>query len=112
MNQYASSRPQGAKWLAACLAAPVLTLVILLISMAATGIYPFGDHAFAARDGVFQYAGFFGWFNQVLNGNDNLFYSFNKGLGGGTFALFAYYLSSPLMLLAKFIAPHDMATFF
>lgn len=112
MNQYASSRPQGAKWLAACLAAPVLTLVILLISMAATEIYPFGDHAFAARDGVFQYAGFFGWFNQVLNGNDNLFYSFNKGLGGGTFALFAYYLSSPLMLLAKFIAPHDMATFF
>ena len=80
--------------------------------MALTGTFPFGDHPFVARDGVFQYVGLHGWYHQVLTGQDNLFYSFAKGLGGGTFPLFAYYLSSPVSLLAAFIQPKDMAAAF
>lgn len=98
--------------LAPCLIAPAVTLMVLLIAMALTGTFPFGDHPFVARDGVFQYVGLHGWYHQVLTGQDNLFYSFAKGLGGGTFPLFAYYLSSPVSLLAAFIQPKDMAAAF
>ena len=80
--------------------------------MALTGTFPFGDHPFVARDGVFQYVGLHGWYHQVLTGQDNLFYSFAKGLGGGTFPSFAYYLSSPVSLLAAFVQPKDMAAAF
>ena len=78
--------------------------------MALTGTFPFGDHPFVARDGVFQYVGLHGWYHQVLTGQDNLFYSFAKGLGGGTFPLFAYYLSSPVSLLAAFVQPKDIGS--
>lgn len=98
--------------LAPCLIAPAITLIVLLIAMALTGTFPFGDHPFVARDGVFQYVGLHGWYHQVLTGQDNLFYSFAKGLGGGTFPLFAYYLSSPVSLLAAFVQPKDMAAAF
>ena len=98
--------------LAPCLIAPAVTFIVLLIAMALTGTFPFGDHPFVARDGVFQYVGLHGWYHQVLTGQDNLFYSFAKGLGGGTFPLFAYYLSSPVSLLAAFVQPKDMAAAF
>lgn len=94
------------------LTAPLVTLAVLLVSMAATGIVPFGDHPFVARDGVIQYVGFFGWYHQVLSGDANLTYSFAKGLGGGTFGLFAYYLASPFSLLAAFFEPSESASLF
>lgn len=104
--------PRHVRWarrLAPCLAAPLATLAVLLAAMALTGVYPFGDVPFVARDGVLQYVGFHGWFHQVLTGEDSLVYSFSKGLGGGTFALYAYYLSSPLALMAAFVRPEHMA---
>lgn len=85
------------------------TLAILGIALAWTGSFPFGDRPFVARDGVLQYVGFHGWYHRVLMGQDSLFYSFAKGLGGGTFALFTYYLSSPLALLSLFVRPSHMA---
>lgn len=104
--------PRHVRWarrLAPCLAAPLATFAVLLAAMALTGVYPFGDVPFVARDGVLQYVGFHGWFHQVLTGEDSLVYSFSKGLGGGTFALYAYYLSSPLALAAAFVRPEHMA---
>ncbi len=94
------------------LAGPALTLLVLLVSMAWCGIYPFGDHAYLARDGAIQYVGFYGWYHNVLTGQANLFYSLSKGLGGATFGLFAYYLSSPLALLAVFFDASDSAKLF
>ena len=93
-------------------AGPALTLVVLLAAMAARGIFPFGDHPFLARDGVIQYVGFYGWYHDVLTGGAGLEYSFAKGLGGDTFGLFAYYLSSPLAVLAAFFdAPRSIELF-
>ncbi len=91
---------------------PAVTLAVLLVSMAMCGIYPFGDHAFLARDGAIQYVGFYGWYHNVLAGGASVCYSLSKGLGGATFGLFAYYLSSPLALLAILFDPADSAKLF
>ncbi len=93
-------------------AGPALTLVVLLVSMATCGIYPFGDHMFVARDGAIQYVGFYGWYHNVLTGDAGVCYSLSKSLGGATFGLFAYYLSSPLALLAAFFDPADSPKLF
>ncbi len=93
-------------------AGPAVTLAVLLASMALCGIYPFGDHAFLARDGAIQYVGFYGWYHNVLTGGASACYSLSKGLGGATFGLFAYYLSSPLALLAAFFDAADSAKLF
>lgn len=55
--------PRHVRWarrLAPCLAAPLATLAVLLAAMALTGVYPFGDVPFVARDGVFSTWGFTG----------------------------------------------------
>lgn len=49
-----------------------------------------------------QYASLISWFQSVLQGDNSLFYSFSKGIGGNMFSTFAYYLSSPLNLLLLF----------
>ena len=83
------------------------TTLVLLITMAVIGIFPFGDRALSSADGPIQYAGFFGWMHRVLTGQANLQYSFATALGGNTFPLFAYYLSSPFSLLAAFVNTRD-----
>lgn len=87
-------------------------LFAVLLSFARNGIYPFGDASVMAYDMPVQYVEFFGWLSNVLNGDGNLWYSANAGLGGGTLALFTYYLSSPLNLICAFWKPEDMAYFF
>ena len=92
---------------------PVLvTGSVIVVSMLFAGISPFGDHVLLFDDAAIQYVGFFGWFSNVLHGEADLFYSFSKALGGGTLSLYAYYLASPLNLLAFFFTPETMPLFF
>lgn len=76
------------------------------------GIYPFGDLTVSISDMHIQYVGFFGWLCRVMHGQGSLFYSFSHGMGGGTAALFAYYLSSPFNLLLALFDYTDVALFF
>ncbi len=96
------------RW-SAYLFTPVLTAFVLLVAMATSGIAPFGDHVMLCDDASLQYVGFFGWYSEVLHGNEDLFYSVAKGLGGATFSLFAYYLASPFSLIAGLFDPSEMA---
>lgn len=79
-----------------------VVFTLLLISFSFTGMWPFGDNSIAAVDLSSQYLGFYDYFANVLNGSEGLFYSFNKGLGGGMFALWAYYLMSPFNFVYAF----------
>lgn len=85
---------------------------VIVVSMCFAGIAPFGDHVLLFDDAAIQYVGFFGWFSNVLHGDADLVYSFSKGLGGGTLSLFAYYLASPLNLLAFFFSAETMPLLF
>ena len=84
----------------------------LAAAFALCGIYPFGDTSVMLYDMPLQYVDYFGWFSEVLRGEADLFYSNAAGMGGGTFALFTYYLSSPFNLLAYFWQPEDMPKLF
>lgn len=85
--------------------APAVTLAILCVAFAERSLWPFGTLSVVTSDMEIQYVGFFGWLTQVLHGDASPFYSFSQGMGEGTAALFAYYLSSPFNLLAWFFTP-------
>lgn len=89
------------------LLAPLLALAVLCAAFAVRGIYPFGQVSVAIWDMDIQYVGLFGWLSDVMHGQGSLFYSFSQGMGEGTAATVAYYLSSPFNLLAWFFQPED-----
>ncbi len=85
---------------------------VIALSFASLGICPFGDLSVMLYDMPVQYAEYFGWLIEVMHGDGNLFYSQAAGLGGGTFSLFTYYLSSPFNLLAFFFTPDSVPLLF
>ena len=72
------------------------------------GVFPFGSSSVLTVDLGQQYIDFFAYLRQTLLGHPGqLFYAFNKGLGGDMFGVFAYYLLSPFNLLV-ILFPADM----
>lgn len=65
-------------------------------------IAPLGSKSFFVYDAEDQYFDFFIFFRRVLEGKANFDFSFSKSLGGSLYALFAYYLSSPLNYILLF----------
>ncbi len=73
-----------------------ITLLLFIIN----GIFPFGDTTFLKKDFYQQYTPFFYEFYRKLKNGESLFYSWNAGIGANFFAVFVYYLASPLNLLS------------
>ncbi|MBR5181423.1 MAG: YfhO family protein [Clostridiales bacterium] len=86
----------------ACLISWALTALILLLAFVFLGLIPFGNDALLYKDGQQQMVDLFCWFKDVLSGKSSIGYTFTKYLGGSNFAVFSYYLSSPLNLLVVF----------
>ncbi|WP_022748922.1 YfhO family protein [Lachnobacterium bovis] len=61
-------------------------------------IYPFGNKCMLHIDMYHQYYPYFSEFREALVKNKSLHFSFNNGIGNDFFALYAYYLASPLNL--------------
>lgn len=99
------------KWCWVLLAA-LTTLLVGLITFGLNDVAPFGNKTLAANDANIQYLDFFGYYQNVLHGKDNVSYSFTKGLGGGNTAVFSYYLSSPLMLILAFVGKAHFQVFY
>lgn len=76
-----------------------LPFLLLSIGYATRSIFPFGDKHLLTVDLYHQYAPFLAELKSKLLGGEGLFYSFAGGLGVNFYALFAYYLASPLNLL-------------
>ena len=93
------------------LAAFLLTLVILLISMAIDEMFPFGNNSVLKWDLEIQYIDIYAWFRNALHSGDGLFYSFSKSLGGNMFGVFSLYLGSPINLLIYFFEVEDIPLF-
>ena len=75
---------------------------ILLICCMLYEVEPFGDHSLVIIDGLHQYMPFFSAYQEKLQHQSSLFYSWNAGLGVNFMALWAYYLASPLNLIIVF----------
>ena len=86
----------------------VLPFLCLSIIYIALNVYPFGNRTVLIMDLNNQYNEFYVFLHRVLTGQDSLFYSFTKEMGGNTFGLFAYYLSSPFSILTLFFSQETM----
>lgn len=93
----------------------VALLLSLLFPMAgflafckAMSITPFGDNTFLYEDMKQQYLDFYMYYKAVFKGADGFFYSDNCGLGSDMLGIWAYYLSSPLLVFLNFVPGHVM----
>ena len=94
-----------------CLASMLLTVLTILFTYIILGFAPFGDQALIYKDGQQQMIDLLCWFKDVLTGKSSISYSFSKHLGGSNFAVFSYYLASPLNLLIVFFPKSQASTF-
>lgn len=83
--------------------------VLITVIFAAFGYAPFGSRALLYSDADYQYFDLVLYYKRVLAGDDSFFYTFGKSLGGNNYAVFAYYLASPVMLLSLLFRPEDTA---
>ena len=84
--------------------------VLITVIFAAFGYAPFGSRALLYSDADYQYFDLVLYYKRVLAGDDSFFYTFGKSLGGNNYAVFAYYLASPVMLLSLLFRPEDTRT--
>ena len=68
--------------------------------------FKYGENYLLA-DMASQYNSLYNYMHDVLVGNDSIFYSFSKGLGGNMASTFGYYLASPFNILYMFISKID-----
>lgn len=80
---------------------PVLGMLGIFI---ARGIFPFGKNSFMFSDMYHQYIPFLTEFWSKLHNGESLAFSWYTGMGSNFFAVYAYYLASPLNWLA-FLCP-------
>ena len=73
----------------------VMYLAVLVVCR----ITPFGEKTFLMFDLKRQYVDYYAYLRTVYAGENSVFYSFNAALGSGTLGFFAYYLSSPFLLI-------------
>ncbi len=77
----------------------LIPVFLLMIFFAFGHIYPFGDESLLVWDMNRQYISCYSYLKTVLGGQNDLFYSFSKTLGGDMPGLAAYYLHDPLLLI-------------
>ncbi|NLA70953.1 MAG: YfhO family protein, partial [Clostridiaceae bacterium] len=83
----------------------LIPFVIMALAYGAIQVFPFGQRHMLTVDLYHQYAPFFALFRDKLLSGGSLFYSMAGGLGTNFYALFAYYLASPLNLLLLIFPP-------
>ena len=88
---------------------PILIILGVTISLE---IISHGTHFkngenFLLADMASQYNSLYNYIHNVLVGNDSIFYSFSKGLGGNMASTFGYYLASPFNILYMFVSKID-----
>ncbi len=80
--------------------------MIFAIAFACQGMWPIRDTTPLTIDLYHQYAPFLAELrHKILNG-ESIFYSWHGGLGSNFYALFAYYLASPLNILMVLFPPN------
>lgn len=89
----------------------IIPILLMTIVYAILGMYPFGNKTLFTNDMSYEYVAFFSYYGSMLRGNEDLFYSFSKVIGGDMAGLFGYYLLSPFNLLAVFFEPPHMPIF-
>jgi len=91
-----------------CLISAVFILAMFFLVLAAAHIALFGDKTFLMYDLKRQYADYYAYYRTILRGKNNIFYSFATTLGSGTIGFYAYYLTSPFILILSLFSQDRM----
>lgn len=85
---------------------PILIVLGYTIYMDITTHHDFFHNGenYLMADMASQYNSLYNYIHDVLVGNESIFYSFSKGLGGNMASTVGYYLASPFNLLYAFIS--------
>ncbi len=90
----------------------LITFGIIYFVFFFLNIAPFGNNTIAIDDADIQYLDFFGFYKDVLNGENSISYSYSNYLGGGTIGVFSYYLASPVNFLVLFFDKTNLVGFY
>ncbi len=90
----------------------ITTFIIIAVLYIILKMAPFGTNALSDADARIQYIDYFSYLKQILSGDGNIVYSFNKGLGSNIWAVIAYYLLSPFNLLVVFFNQENLNAFY
>lgn len=105
-------RAKNKKTIQAVILSGLLSAIILTVALFVLKLSPFGGKALSAMDADFQYLDFYLYFKDVLEGKNNIGYTFSKTLGGSNIAVLSYYLSSPFCLLLAFFEKSNLHVYF
>lgn len=86
----------------------LVSAVGMLLIMKARGFYPFNDSSMFVMDMWSQYVEFFASLRYVISGENSLFFSWSRSLGGNYLGLFAYYIASPLSFITLLFPVEEM----
>lgn len=87
----------------------VIPVILWTIGIMLCGIFPFGDKILLFGDLLYQYTDFYEFYQRILLGEADLFYSFFNGIGGETLGIVAYYLMSPFNFILAFFKPENIS---
>ncbi|MDO5033246.1 MAG: YfhO family protein [Eubacteriales bacterium] len=89
----------------------IIPVVVMFFAFGLQGVFPFGKQHILTVDLYHQYAPFLSDFRQKLLEGDSWFFSWSGGLGVNFYALYAYYLASPLNFLILIFPDHLLSEF-
>ena len=109
-NKQVEEKRKGMKWSKGILygCSFIIPAIVLLLILKTRGFYPFGDKTLFIMDMKGQYLEFFASLRNVVNGDDSLFFSWSRSMGGNYLGLFAYYVASPLSFITVFFPLEKM----
>ena len=87
----------------------VLPAVILFISYALFGVWPFGKESVLSLDLNGQYVYYYDHMYDVLYGGESVFYSWSRNLSGEFMGIIGYYLASPFNFIV-WLFPRECIT--
>lgn len=85
-------------------AAFLVPLLLMVYVLKSGGFYPFGEKTLFIMDMKGQYLEFFASLRNTVTGDDSLFFSWSRSMGGNYLGLFAYYVASPLSFITLFFS--------
>lgn len=80
----------------------LLPLILFVFALFMCDVVPFGENTLLVWDGEAQWGNFYAYLKTIFDGENDIFYSFSKVLGGDMYSLIAYYLASPYFILFAF----------
>ena len=80
----------------------ILAELMMLYILKNNGFYPFGTKSMLIMDMKNQYVEFITSLRNIIRGEDSIFFSWSRSMGGNYIGVFAYYIASPFSFLHCF----------